>query len=133
MYSLCPENMMNCHTIPLQAKYPTIPLKCTLVVRSAFTYHNMILIINIIIMINSRLVLVLSPRVKGTSLWAVRPMLSAAAMLTEWLPTTNAVRSLITIGHSPAKETISDNIEISNFTTYRGSLSDQTGKVPFLL
>ena len=106
MYKSCPENMMNCHTIPLQAKYPTIPLKCTLVVRSAFTYHNMILIINIIIMINSRLVLVLFPRVKRTTFWAVRPMLSAAAMLTEWLPTANAVRSLITIGHSPAQETI---------------------------
>jgi len=50
---------------------------------------------------NSRLVLVLSPRVKGTSLWAVRPMLSTAAMLTEWLPTENAVRSLITIGQLP--------------------------------
>jgi len=33
--------------------------------------------------------------------WAVRPMLSAAAMLTEWLPTENAVRSLITIGQLP--------------------------------
>jgi len=47
---------------------------------------------------NSRFVLVPFPRMKGTTLWAVRPMLSAAAMLTEWLPTENAVRSLITIG-----------------------------------
>ena len=49
----------------------------------------------------SRFVLVVSTKVKGTMFRAERPILSAVVMLTEWLPAVNAVRTLITSGHSP--------------------------------